>query len=101
MSFVHPEYLVTTAWLQEHLRDADLRILDCSTTLRPDPEGGSRVESGRETWALEHILGSGLADLVQDLSDRNSSLRFMMPSAEQFAEEMSRLGVGQGLKSSS
>lgn len=98
MSFVHPEYLVTTAWLQEHLRDADLRILDCSTTLRPDPEGGSRVESGREAWALEHIPGSGFADLVQDLSDRNSSLRFMMPSAEQFTEEMSRLGVGQGTR---
>ena len=31
MSFANPRYLVETGWLAEHLKDEDLRILDCMT----------------------------------------------------------------------
>ena len=98
MSFANPQYLVETVWLAEHLQDPDLRILDCTTVRLVDEGSGLRVESGRETWAREHIPDSGLADLVLDLSDRNSPLRFMMPSAAQFAEAMSSYGVGPGTR---
>jgi len=54
------------------------------------------VNNGRGAWVQGHIPGSGFADLMQDLSDRNSQLPFMMPPAAQFAEAMGRYGVGDG-----
>jgi thiosulfate/3-mercaptopyruvate sulfurtransferase len=93
MTLTYPQYLVETAWLEEHLQDPALRILDCSVFLSTDANG-FRLESGRDAWTRGHIPGSGFADLIQDLSDRNNPLPFMMPPAAQFAEAMSRYGVG-------
>ena len=85
--------LVDTNWLAAHLGDADLRILDCSVGFVP-VEGGVRLESGRAAWAAGHIPGSGFADLLGDLSDRETKLPMMMPSAAQFAGAMGSYGVG-------
>jgi thiosulfate/3-mercaptopyruvate sulfurtransferase len=85
--------LVETGWLQDHLDDPDLRVFDCTVFLRPI-EGGVRPESGRAAWEQGHIPRAGFADLLADLSDRNTRLPIMMPPAEQFAEAMSRYGVG-------
>jgi thiosulfate/3-mercaptopyruvate sulfurtransferase len=63
-----------------------------------DVPGGFRVESGRAKWAEGHIPGGGFVDLQDELSDRGSALRFMMPPAAQFAESMSRHGVGDGVR---
>jgi len=100
MSFAHPEYLVSTDWLAAHLDDPAIRVLECTVYLHPDPgaKNGFRVESGRETWAAAHVPGAGFVDLPSELSDRTSSLRFMMPPAAQFAEAMSRHGVGDGVR---
>lgn len=89
--------LVDTEWLAAHLDDPDLRVLDCSVSLVP-VEGGVRLESGRAAWSAGHIPGAGYADLMQDLSDRNTKLPMMMPPAEQFAAAMGRLGVGPGTR---
>lgn len=93
-----PEYLVQTDWLAEHLDDPSLRVLECTTILHPMPDGGYRAESGRATWAAGHIPRSGFADLTGELSDSTSSLRFMMPPAEQLAAAMGKLGVGDGTR---
>lgn len=98
MPFANPEYLVETDWLEENLGDPTLRVLDCTTILRPDDRGTLQANSGRDSYAQEHIPGAGYADLVGDLSDRNTKLRFMMPPAPQFAEAMSRYGVGEGTR---
>jgi thiosulfate/3-mercaptopyruvate sulfurtransferase len=94
----HPEYLVETDWLAAHLDDPALRVLECTTILHPLPDGGYRAESGLATWEAGHIPGSGFADLTGELSDRTSSLRFMMPPAAQLAAAMSKLGVGSGTR---
>ena len=100
MSFAHPEYLVATDWLAQHLDDPAVRVLECTVNLVSDSaeRSGFRVESGRAAWAAGHIPGAGFADLPTELSDRASSLRFMMPPAAQFAEAMSRHGVGDGVR---
>ena len=98
MAFARPQYLVETEWLAHHLDDPGVRVLECTVYLHPKPEGGFRVESGHAKWAESHIPGAGFADLTRDLSDRTSSLNYMMPPAEQFADVMGRAGVGDGVR---
>jgi thiosulfate/3-mercaptopyruvate sulfurtransferase len=100
MGFARPQHLVEADWLAQHLADPNLRVLECTVFLHPAPEapGGFRVESGRARWAEGHIPGAGFVDLQEELSDRTSRLRFMMPPAAQFAEAMGRAGVGDGVR---
>ncbi len=86
--------LVSTSWLASQLGQADLRVLDCTVLLAPQPGGGYAVESGRAAWEQAHIPGSAFADLAGDLSDPESPLRFTMPTPERFAQAMGALGVG-------
>jgi thiosulfate/3-mercaptopyruvate sulfurtransferase len=93
------DMLVETDWLGTHLEDPGIRVLECTVYLHPaDVPGGYRVESGRQRWAQGHIPGAGFVDLHEELSDRSSPLRFTMPGAAQFAEAMSRHGVGDGVR---
>jgi len=98
MSWANPHYLVETDWLAANLEDPALRVLECTTILHPRPDGGYKAESGRATWAAGHIPRSGFADLTDDLCDRSASWLYMMPSAEQMATAMARLGVGDGVR---
>ena len=97
MTFAHPQYLVETDWLEVHLHDKDLRILECSVSFVTD-DNGVHLESGRGAWARAHVPGSGFADLMGDLSDHTTALPFMMPPAAQFSEAMSQYGVGDGTR---
>ncbi len=91
--------LVDAGWLAARLDDADVRVLDCTVWLRPDPSGvGQTAESGRAGWRAAHIPGGDFADLLEDLSDPASPLRFALPSARRFAEAMGELGVGDGAR---
>ena len=96
MSEDRNRYLITTQELADNLGREDLRVLECTVFLRPREDGkpGYAVIPGREEWEAGHIPGSGYADLQNDLSDPAAGLRFMMPSAEQFAQAMGRYGVG-------
>jgi thiosulfate/3-mercaptopyruvate sulfurtransferase len=100
MPFARPHYLVETEWLAQHLDDPGVRVLECTVYLHPDPHVpfGFRVESGRGRWAEGHIPGAGFVDLQEELSDRRSKLRFMMPGAAAFAAAMGRHGVGDGVR---
>lgn len=103
MPFQNSKYLVETDWLQEHLDDPDLRLLDCTVYLPNYFEESSsrRVEivPGREDYEKGHIPGSVYVDLVSELTDvNNKRFMFPMPTAKQFAEAMSRHGVGEGIR---
>lgn len=99
MDFARPQHLVETDWLAQHLEDPGIRVLECTVYLQPaDVPGGYRVESGRAKWSEGHIPGAGFVDLQEELSDRTSKLRFMMPPAAQFAEALGRAGVGDGVR---
>jgi thiosulfate/3-mercaptopyruvate sulfurtransferase len=94
--FAHPEFLIDTDALEGRLADADLRVLDCTTHLIPDPKITYQVVPGRADFEKGHIPGAQFVDVQGDLSDNNHRFRFMLPSAEQFAAAMGRLGVGEG-----
>lgn len=96
MSLADPRYLVETDWLEAHLDDPHIRILDCTTYLRASDDGYN-MESGLAAWRKAHIPGSLFADLSSDLSDQGNRLQFMIPSTGDFARAMSRLGVHDGM----
>jgi len=94
--FTHPEFLIDTDALERQLGDPNLRIFDCTTNLIPDPKTTYQAVPARADFEKGHIPGAQFIDLQADLSDKNQPLRFMLPSAEDFAAAMSRFGVGDG-----
>ena len=86
--------LVSAAWLEQHLDDPDLVVLDCTVLVEPDGSGGFRSVNGRSNYESGHIPTAGFADLLGGLSDGGSPFDFAMPSPEQFAAAMEQLGVG-------
>lgn len=88
--------LVSTEWLSAHLQEPDLVVLDCSVRIDMDGAGGFKLSSGRADYEAAHVPGAGFADLLGDLSDHDSPLRFAVPPPDQFARAMAALGVGDG-----
>jgi thiosulfate/3-mercaptopyruvate sulfurtransferase len=93
--FVHPEYLVETDWLAQHLNDPDVMVFDCTTHLIPDPKITYQVKPGREDFEAGHILGAQFVDMLRDVSDTSKELRFMRQTPDQFTAAMRRFGVNR------
>ncbi len=81
--------LVSTDWLQAHLKDPDLRILDGSWYL---PDQG---RDGRAEYNAAHIPGARFFD-IDDISDHRSALPHMAPPVEKFMSRLRAMGVGDG-----
>ena len=84
-----PKTLVSTDWLERHLSDPDLRVIDASWYL-PDQKRDPRAE-----YAEAHVPGARFVDL-DDVSDARSDLPHMAPPPEKFVSRMRRLGIGDG-----
>lgn len=87
--------LVSTEWLKDNLNDPNLVILDSTITVKMDDKGGFKSVSGQPIYEQGHIPNAVYADLLNELSDKTSSLDFVMPTIEQFANAMGKLGVGK------
>ncbi|MBW8269291.1 sulfurtransferase [Caldovatus aquaticus] len=98
--YAHPEAIVDTQWLADHLRDPALRVFDCTTYLHYETGTGRpyRVESGRRDYEQGHIPGSAFLDLQGELSDQASPFNFMMPAADDLAARFAARGVGAGTR---
>ncbi len=98
-NYRYPEAIVETNWLETNLDDSTLRIFDCTTHLLYSEEGSDApyvVKSGREDYDASHIPGADFLDLQGELSVTDSPYRFTAPPADQFADALSRHGVGDG-----
>ena len=84
-----PKTLVSTEWLEAHLKDPDLRILDASWYL-PEQNRDAKAE-----YAAAHIPGARFFD-IDEISDQRSSLPHMAPPPEKFISRMRAMGVGDG-----
>lgn len=85
----NPTTLVSTDWLESHLKDPDLRVLDASWYL---PDMG---RDGRAEYDAAHIPGARFFD-IDDLSDNRSDIPHMAPPEEKFISRMRAMGVGDG-----
>jgi thiosulfate/3-mercaptopyruvate sulfurtransferase len=89
MSDEAPDALVSTDWLEAHLGDPNLRILDCtwhhvSTNL-----------DGRTQYRGRHLPGSVHFD-IDHVADKSTSLPHMLPPAADFAKKVGLLGLSNG-----
>lgn len=87
--YARPDSLRSVAWLEEHLYDKNLRILDGSFYL---PGSG---RSPADEYAAAHIPGAGFFD-IDGICDPAAGLPHMLPSPEFFAEKVSTLGIDNG-----
>ena len=92
-----PQALIETAALEASLGTPELRIVDCTTWLKPAEPGDDapyRVVPGRAEYDEAHIPGAVFLDIQGTISDPDTRLRFMAPTAERFADALGALGIG-------
>lgn len=93
-SYLYPELIITTDWLEDHLQDATVRIFDCTTYLvAPDEQSAYTVVSGHEDYLNGHIPGAAYLDLQGELSLTESPFRFTLPPLDDLADRFARLGI--------
>jgi thiosulfate/3-mercaptopyruvate sulfurtransferase len=82
-------WLVSTAWLAEHLRDPNLVVVDASYFL-PTVKRDAHAE-----YRDGHIPGAVFFD-IDAIADHSSDLPHMLPGPTQFSEAAGALGIGDG-----
>ncbi len=93
------ESLVSTNWLQEHLHDTDLIILDCTNFAEYDKSANRYLTvSGLPQWKDEHITGAGFADFSKEMSGDTNRYRNTLPDPEKLAVAMGNLGISSQSK---
>lgn len=88
-----PSPLVDTTWLEAHLDDRDLLVIDASADLSPNTPGG--YVSLRDQYLAGHLPGAVFADVVDALSEPDAALPLTRPSSEQLAAAFGGLGIGE------
>lgn len=86
--------LVSVKWLSQHINDPDIVVLDCSVFTEQAEDGSLYSVNGRANFEAGHIPTAGFADLMGELSDQDSPLKFAVPAPEDFVATMAALGVG-------
>lgn len=91
------DLLVETSWLAEHLRDADLRIVDMRGYVRTTVQNGvqqAHYMGAREDYEQGHIPGAVYIDWSADIVDPDDAVEAQIAPPERFAAVMERLGIG-------
>ena len=91
MHYAKPEALVTTEWLAQHLDDPEVAVIDASWYL-PAEQRNPQAE-----YLQTHIPGAVYFN-IDEICDPSSDLPHMIPSAEDFAEKVGVLGLGNGMR---
>jgi len=86
----HLSNLVSVDWLNQHLTDPDLIVLDATMKKKPNGEAIPTPD--------KRIPGALAFNFDTEICDRESELPHMMPSAEQFEQAVQELGINQKSK---
>ena len=72
-------------------------VLDTSLVLHTaEFDGDYRKDSGRDRWLAGHIPGSQHVDLSTQFADADAPYHYAHTEPQQIADELARLGIGQG-----
>ncbi|MBC7810418.1 MAG: sulfurtransferase [Burkholderiales bacterium] len=86
--------LVSTAWLREHLNDANLRIVDIRGHVRPANEPTPHYFNHRADYDQSHIPGAVFVDWVDEITDPDDPRHAQIAKPERYTSVMRRSGVG-------
>lgn len=93
-----PDPLVTAEWLDEHLNDPDLRVVDMRgyVVTRPIAPGVDEAlyKGAEEEYLQGHIPGSVYVDWTRDIVDPDDPVPAQIAPPGRFAELMGELGIG-------
>lgn len=79
--------LVSTNWLDDHLRDPEIRLVDATYFLPTVPRDAEKE------FLARHIPGAVRFD-IEDIKDSANPLPHMLPSPAEFAGKVGALGLG-------
>lgn len=89
MDYTNPDALVSTDWLEKHLKAPDVRVIDATFYLPND----ERVAA--EEYSFRHIPGAVYFN-IDEICDSSTELPHMLPSPEKFSSAVGKLGLGDG-----
>src|SRR4051794_21187262 len=96
---MEPDLLVTTDWLEEHLADPELRVVDMRgyVTTRPLEPGVEEAtyRGAFEEYLAGHIPGAVYVDWTKDIIDPDDPVPAQIAPPARFAEIMAERGVGE------
>ncbi len=92
--------LVTTDWLQGHLEDPNLRVVDIRGYVKKTDLGDGRQRAeylpAREEYDEAHVPGAVFVDWTRDITDPDDPVPAQVAPPGRFAALMGALGIGDG-----
>jgi thiosulfate/3-mercaptopyruvate sulfurtransferase len=92
--------LVDTEWLQDHLEDPDVRVVDIRGYVKKTDLGGGRQSAeylpAREEYDGAHVPGAVFVDWTRDITDPDDPVPAQVAPPDRFAGLMGSLGIGDG-----
>jgi thiosulfate/3-mercaptopyruvate sulfurtransferase len=92
--------LVDTEWLQDHLEDPDVRVVDIRGYVKKTNLGGGRQGAeylpAREEYDEAHVPGAVFVDWTRDITDPDNPVPAQVAPPDRFAGLMGSLGIGDG-----
>lgn len=93
-----PDLIVTTDWLEDHLNDPDVRVVDVRgyVVTRPVEPGVEQADyrGARDEYLSSHIPGAVYVDWTRDIVDLDDPVPAQIAGPEAFAGAMAVRGVG-------
>lgn len=88
------DFFVTTQWLNEHLTDPAIRIVDIRGVIRPVEAPKPWYLESREEYADDHIPGAVFVGWLTDIVEPDAPVKMTVASPRRFAALMGGLGIG-------
>jgi thiosulfate/3-mercaptopyruvate sulfurtransferase len=89
------EHLVSSEWLESHLGDPDLRIVDVRGYLKWESRHLGRLwEGARQDYEESHVPGAIYLDFAHDLIDSDDPVPLQVASWTKLAQVFGRAGIG-------
>ncbi len=90
--------LARTDWLQEHLEDPGIRVVDIRGYVRKTDLGEGRQSAeylpARDEYDESHVPGAVFVDWTRDITDPEDPVPAQVAPPERFASLMNSLGIG-------
>ncbi|MFO0892316.1 MAG: sulfurtransferase [Isosphaeraceae bacterium] len=96
------DLLVSTDWLEAHLKDPSIRVVDMRgyVVTRPLEPGVEEADyrGAREEYLAGHIPGAVYIDWTRDIVDPDDPVPAQIAPPERFAEAMAERGIGDATR---